>query len=166
MSRATIARAAPWRALVIGSAWWAMTEGSFYAPAVAAVVIGLATAASLVVLEPGLPALRPLAIARFIPFFVVQSWRGAYDVARRTLKPHIPLEPRIRRHTLRLPSQPARVFLGGCLSLFAGTFTARLSGSELTVHILDDRLPARETIDELERRVADLFGLELPDAEC
>ena len=49
----------------------------------------------------------------FVPFFLYNSIKGGWDVARRALLPGPRLEPGLYHHQLRLPSETARIFLPG-----------------------------------------------------
>ena len=50
--------------------------------------------------------------------------------------------------------------MANTVTLLPGTLSADLRGQILVVHVLDARGPAAERLALLERRVADLFGLD------
>jgi len=100
-------------------------------------------------------------LAAFIPWFLVQSARGGADVARRAMAPSLPLAPGFLSYPIRLPEGPARIFFVNCISLLPGTFSARLQGSELTVHHLAEPDAGHRRLADLEDRVGGLFGMEL-----
>lgn len=128
-------------------------------------VVG-ATAASLLLLPAGGWRWTAGGIVRFVPFFLYQSLAGGIDVALRALHPRLPLEPTILDYKLRLPENPARVFMADTISLLPGTLSAALEDRELRVHTLTQGPEVLENLRELERRVAALFGLELlPEEE-
>ncbi|TDK23021.1 hypothetical protein E2F46_12800 [Luteimonas aestuarii] len=102
---------------------------------------------------------QPLRLVAFFVWFVVASWRGGADVARRALSPRMPIEPVMLRHRMRLPpGLPQTVFVG-VLSLLPGTLSVALDadGGWLDVHCLTPS--AADGIGELERRLAWLFSL-------
>jgi len=109
--------------------------------------------------------LSALGAARFLPYFVVNAIWGGVDVARRSLSPSLPIDPGFLTYDLRLPEGAPRLFFANCLSLLPGTFTARLVGPTLTVHLLESDAAATRRLAALERRVADLFGVTLDDRE-
>ena len=82
-------------------------------------------------------------------------------MSRRALSPALPLSPRLLRYSVRLPVGSARVFFVGVISLLPGTFSAELQEDELTVHLLAKEVASEETLRELERRVAAIFGLSI-----
>jgi multicomponent Na+:H+ antiporter subunit E len=47
------------------------------------------------------------------------------------------------------------------LSLLPGTLSAERRGDSLSIHVLDRRMEVAALIDRLERRVADLYGVDL-----
>jgi multicomponent Na+:H+ antiporter subunit E len=104
-------------------------------------------------------------LLRFVPFFVLQSLEGGFDVARRALHPRMPLEPVMVSYSVRLPEGPASVFLGAVISLLPGTLTAEMKDGFLFVHVLDAGLPAAQKLQILEQRVGGLFGIEVRNEE-
>jgi len=104
-----------------------------------------------------------LALLRFAPWFLQQSLRGGTDVARRAFSPSLPLDPAFVLYRIRLPDEGARIFFTNSISLLPGTFSARIEGSELCVHLLADSPDVVKKLGELEERVADVFGLRLAD---
>lgn len=143
--------------------WSALTAGDF-----AAVWFGLpltlAGAAIALKLLPARARLwSPAGLLRFVPWFVRESVLGGADVARRALHPRLPLAPSFLAYTTALPEGPARTFLAGLISLLPGTLSAEWRGAELRVHVLDEALAVEDRLRLLERRVADLFGLETND---
>jgi multicomponent Na+:H+ antiporter subunit E len=107
------------------------------------------------------PGPRLLGFATFLPYFLWQSVRGGWDVSRRALTPGLPLDPDLLSFPLSLPPGPSRVFMTNSLSLLPGTFGAELKDQTLTVHLLVSGAEAEARVEELEERVARLFGLEL-----
>jgi multicomponent Na+:H+ antiporter subunit E len=151
-------RAAAVRVALASVAWWILTEGSFYGPLLGTGVILAAAATSLSTIPPRAIGLRWVGLLRFVPFFVRASLVGGWDVARRALRPSLPIAPARLRIHLRLRGEPARAFLAGILCLLPGTLTVRLQDRVLLLHAIDENLPVREAVAEAEARVAGLFG--------
>jgi multicomponent Na+:H+ antiporter subunit E len=106
-------------------------------------------------------------IARFLPWFALQSLAGASDVARRALLPSMPLRPGLVRHRLRLPAGVCRVSLANVVTMLPGTLSADLVDDELVVHTLDTGRDMHAMVLDLEPRIAALFGLDLqPQAQA
>ena len=98
----------------------------------------------------------------FLGYFVVQSFRGAVDVAGRALRPAMPLEPEFFRYPLSLPAGLPRGLMMGTLSLLPGSLSVDLEDDEHTLllhSIVGD--PADE-IRALESRISRLFGIPAP----
>ena len=138
---------------------WAFVEGVVTSPVLAAASVLVVVCVSLAVIPPGRWRWRPLALARFVPFFIRESLHGGVDVAARALHPRLPVHPGAIDYALRLPPGSARVFFVTVLSLFPGTLSTRVDGDEMRNHLLDREVPVTERIEALERRVAELFAV-------
>lgn len=148
----------PWLAVFV-LVWWILVTprtGVWVAGAVAVAVGGL--------FHTGLGgrggyAMTARGLAGFIPYFLMQSVRGGLDVARRAFSPGPPLSPGFVDHRLSLPEGPPRIFFVNCLSLLPGTFSARVDGADVRVHLLADDGSGPERLGQLEAKVAALFGI-------
>jgi multicomponent Na+:H+ antiporter subunit E len=154
----------PWPArirhlLLFALLWWILTGGSADSWIIGAPTIVLATWMSLTLWQR--QPLSFVGLARFIPWFAYQSLVGATDVAFRALQPDMPLHPGLVRHRLRLPPGASRVTLANVVSMLAGTLSANLEDGELVIHALDARNDLHAMVDDLEPRIAALFGLAL-----
>lgn len=103
-------------------------------------------------------------LARFVPYFLWNSLRGGFDVAVRALHPRLPIEPAVVNYELRLKNATANVLLADTVTLLPGTLSADLRGDVLLVHVLNASGPFLNTLQAVERRVADVFGIDI-DAE-
>lgn len=154
------------RGTLLAGLWWVLAGGA------EGVVIGLVAAvlaawASLRVAPPARHVLRVAALPRFGLFFLLQSLRAGWDVARRTLAPGLPLHPGLIRVPLALPAGAPTWWLMLIVSLLPGTLATRLDGRVLELHVLDD-LPASPDsnlepavvaeVRDAEARIATLFG--------
>jgi multicomponent Na+:H+ antiporter subunit E len=149
------------RTVIAAALWLALTGGDTGTPLLAVLVIASAVATSLALLPP-LGRLRPLGLLRFLGFFAYESVLGGIDVARRAFAPGaVPVDPVFVERRLRLPTEASRLLLTGCLSLLPGTLSAELDDRRLVIHVLDNEMSWESTLDALEERVADLFGIPL-----
>lgn len=96
----------------------------------------------------------------FAGFFLRESVRGGWDVARRAISPGLALSPAIVCHSFHLPAGPSRLFFCSAISLLPGTAVVAIADSNICVHVLDHSSSVEEELRELERRVGALFGLE------
>lgn len=152
-----IRRSAPIRVAIRAfgfAALWAILSSSEGWPVGVPVVL-LATAVNAFVLPVSRWSLTGL--ARFLPYFVGNSLRAAVDVAARAMNPRLPIDPVIVCHPMQLESAEARVVMANVVTLLPGTVSADLQGKVLRVHVLNASGPFEDTLDTLERRVADLF---------
>jgi multicomponent Na+:H+ antiporter subunit E len=151
------------RAFVLLLLVWIVLDGiDDLAVGVIGATLGAAVAAWLAPDEPVL--LRPAALPAFVGFFLVESFRGAVDVAWRAVRRDLPIHPHLVPYRVSLPPGPPRTLLAGVVSLLPGTLTADVAndGADLTVHALATE-PER-AVHALERRIAALYGVRLEDA--
>jgi multicomponent Na+:H+ antiporter subunit E len=163
VARPRTIRVAVRRTLLAVALWWVLVEGDHGGVAVAMMVVLAAAATSIILLPAGrTPRISLVGLARFVPFFLIQSARGGLDVARRALDPRLPLQPGYLEHETSLPEGLPRFVFTGAVSLFPGTL-AVAPGKEvrhadrLRVHVLDRRLPLAETLANLEMHVSRMF---------
>lgn len=97
----------------------------------------------------------------FAAYFLGESFRGGWDVARRAVLPGLTLSPAIVCHPFHLPSGPSRLFFCSAISLLPGTAVVAIADANICVHVLDHSTSVTEELRELERRVGALFGVEL-----
>jgi multicomponent Na+:H+ antiporter subunit E len=158
-SAAELARSLLARIPLLGILWWAFVEGEVGGWIPSGLAVLTATLASYPLIPVGAWRWRVRGVLRFLPFFLRQSARGGIDVAARALHPRLPVLPGFIEYPLRLPEGPARVFFVNSLNLLPGTLSAELRDGVLRVHLLHRGMPARERIEQLEGRVAALFGV-------
>lgn len=148
------------RALPLALLWWALTGGALDTWRFGGPVIVAASAASVWLQPRRRIRIRLRELPRFLAFFLWQSLLAGVDVASRALRPRCPLAPAMLDHPLELPAGPARVLLADTVSLLPGTLSTALEADRLLVHVLDARLPMRESLRRLEERVAALLPSE------
>jgi multicomponent Na+:H+ antiporter subunit E len=148
--------------VVLGIIWWSLASGLSRALPVGVVVIALSLWARRTI-EPAAPSYRwhLTGAARFVPFFLWQSIRGGFDTALRALRPSLPIRPDLFAYRSRLPEGAPLTLFARSMSLLPGTLAARISGTEITVHLLDPGSGGRAALPVLEERIAQLFGVEL-----
>lgn len=118
---------------------------------------------------PGLPhRWRPLRLFGFTGYFLRTSIAGGLDVAGRALRPQLTIHPTWLRYRLSLPRGQPRTLMISMLSLLPGTLSAELQDDDiLLVHALDgsDAQATRESVTELERKLAWFFSLPEPEGD-
>lgn len=139
--------------------WWVLSGGDVSGWMVGAPFVVLASALSLQLWTRY--RLSPGGVLRFLPWFAMQSVAGATDVARRAFDPRMPLLPGLVRHRLRLPEGVCRVSLANIVTMLPGTLSADLVGEELVIHTLDTSRDMHAMVEDLEPRIAGVFGLRM-----
>ncbi|WP_044900848.1 Na+/H+ antiporter subunit E [Myxococcus stipitatus] len=147
--------------------WWALCDGDPSSVTFGVPVVTVVLVVSFMLSPPRKYSWRLLDIARFAVFFLVGSVQGGFDVARRALAPGLPISPVFIRYRLRLPAGAPCTVFRLTLSLMPGTLNADVLGEVLVVHSLVDRGEVlQHELEDLERRVARLFGLDAPPREA
>mgnify|MGYP006284325717 CR=1 FL=1 len=141
--------------------WWVLSGGDASGWMIGAPFVVLASWLSLELWTRYRLSLT--GVLRFLPWFAVQSVAGATDVARRAFDPRLPLRPGLVRHRLRLPSGVCRVSLANIVTMLPGTLSADLVDDELVIHTLDIGRDLHAMVEDLEPRIAGVFGLRLDD---
>lgn len=144
-------------AMTFGLVWAILTGGRGWGVGIPVILLATAASARTGRVSGG----SITGLLRFLPYFAWSSLQSGVDVAFRALHPRLPIEPCLLRYEMKLASPAARILMANTVTLMPGTLSADLRGRILVVHVLDARSPATERLDLLERRVADLFGLDL-----
>lgn len=140
--------------------WWGLAGpdgGGWYAGVIG---IAAATLAHTALSRNRAPSLHPIGLAVFVPFFIVRMIRGGLDVSARAVSSGPRIDPTLLRYRIGLPpGAPTTLFLNS-ISLMPGTFSAKLEGDEVIVHILASSPEARRELARLESRVGGVFGID------
>ncbi len=156
-----VLRTVPVRILVFTFLWWVLVEGELRYAWLAGGLIALAVAVSYLLWPVGSWRWKPLRLLPFLLYFGRSSVQGGVDIARRAFSPSLPLESFLLRFHLRLDDEAAKAFLAWTIGLVPGTASVRLQDGILFVHVIGDPPEVEERLQEVEERVARLFGAEL-----
>ncbi len=115
---------------------------------------------SLRLAPPSQHRLRLTALPRFVGWFLWQSMRAGWDVARRTLHPALPLNPGMIRLRPKLPTGAPTWWLMLIISLLPGTLSVRMAGATLELHCLDVEGDVTGAFARTEQELLRLFGLD------
>ena len=96
---------------------------------------------------------------RFGGYFLRESLRGGWCVARNALSARLAISPGLLRYQFRLPPGPVRWFFCNTISLLPGTAVVAVEGDSLCAHVLDLSPQSAAELRDLEGRIAALFGL-------
>lgn len=151
-------RAFSFRALALLLLWWMLSggEGWLFGGAASTLAAGL----SLRLTPPAHYRLRAHRMPRFVVFFLLQSMLAGWDVARRTLRPALPLDPAFVQLPLRLPDGAPSWWLMLVVSLLPGTLSVQRQGRTLEIHCLDAGRDVEAGVRHTEAQIARLFGLD------
>lgn len=150
------------RSLLLFGVWVALAEGEgwFFG-----LVVSLGTAGlSLRLTPPSKYRIRLRALPRFAVWFLWQSLRAGWDVARRTLHPALPLKPGMLQVRNALPAGAPTWWLMLVLSLLPGTLSVRLVANALELHCLDTTGEVATEVAHAQAQLARLFGLQIAPA--
>lgn len=129
--------------LLLARPWAGQNQAAVLADlAVGALAVGLATWASLGLLPPTGHRLRLGGLVRFGAHFLLQSFLGGLDVARRAFAPRLSLAPGYLDYPTGLRPGPGRAAFGALTSLVPGTLPVETDRpGALVYHGLDLRAP-------------------------
>lgn len=145
------------RGLLFSLIWLIIADAEPSSLLVGVPAIALATWASGQVTAVTTSKLSWLGLVRFAAYFLRESFRGGVDVARRTLRSRLQINPGFMEYRCRLSGDRPRVLFANCVSLLPGTLTAELQGDTLFLHVLDRNAPIDFELAALERHVAAIF---------
>jgi multicomponent Na+:H+ antiporter subunit E len=143
---------------VLFAAGWLVLMGKFELGDIwfVALFLAAATAISMYTVPPAQWVLRPLAVARFFPFFLLTSLRGGWDVAQRVFYRTVPIDPGFITIENNWDSRKTLILVW-IISLLPGTASTVIHENTIIVHVLDKKLPVEQEIQELKRRINDMF---------
>lgn len=104
--------------------------------------------------------LRLQHLPAFGSFFLYNSLRGGWDVARRTLRRSMPVAPVWVRHELESTDPGVRLALSAIVGLLPGTLASHFDDTHLHIHLLDEAIDWQDTVQRLERLLIRLSGVE------
>ncbi|PWD99581.1 Na+/H+ antiporter subunit E [Marinilabilia rubra] len=155
--RSTLLKSFLLRFVIFTGGWLVLLRGDHLSDIWFVVLfIAATTAISIYTVPPGQWVLRPLGVVRFFPFFLITALRGGWDVARRVFFRTVPIDPDFitikhdqdRRKTLVL------VWI---ISLLPGTASTVMTEDAIVVHVLDKKQPVEQEIQELKKRINEIF---------
>ncbi|HKK34252.1 MAG TPA: Na+/H+ antiporter subunit E [Desulfomicrobiaceae bacterium] len=153
-------RAIVFRVPVFTVLWWILTEGEAMLSVWTLVGTGLSVGVTLFMWPPDSWTWRLWPLIRFIPFFMWHSLLGGMDVAYRALCPWAHVRPRVVEFSFTLQKELARVFFLWTVSLLPGTAAIGFENGVARIHVLDVGLINMKKLQELENRIAGMFGQE------
>ena len=150
------------RTLIFLVIWWVITEGNQASWWIGLPAVFLAVIISIILIPATI--INWYELFKFIPYFIIRSFCGGIDVARRALHPKLPIVPALIDYPLRLPIGLPQVFFINTVSLLPGTLIADLQGDTLKVHVLDETSGFIDEIRSVELSVAKIFAVTLSDS--
>ena len=151
------------RVSVFSLLWLLLVNGAMNSWVIGVPMVLLATTVSIKLL-PETP-ISFIALLNFIPFFLWHSLLGGFDVAKRVFYPKVAISPAIFNYRWRLPLGLSRVFMANTVSLLPGTLSVELNKEYLQIHVLDDSIDFTSVLMLVEKRVAEIFKLNLSAME-
>lgn len=153
------ARAVLQRGLLFALLWWVLAEGRGDQWGVGLAGVALAVTASLLLWPPGQSRLSPAGLLAFAAFFLIQSVKGGFQVARIALHPRLALAPALLQLPLTLPPGLARVVLVNTLNLLPGSVCLRIERDTLHLHTLNQHWPVAQEVRAVESRIARMLEI-------
>ena len=105
-----------------------------------------------------LASIRPLALARYSAWLLKEIVVANIDIAKIVLQRDMPIEPALVAFESTLTTDLARVMLGNSITLTPGTLTVEIEGRRFLVHGIVESGATGPVIDEMQRKLAAMFG--------
>lgn len=153
------------RFLFFSLIWFILTGSEVYSWILGLPAVALAVYISITLSYSSYCSISLLGALGFIPFFLRQSSHSGIDVMRRSLSFHIVINPGLVSYSTFLPEGAPRTFFVNTISLLPGTLSADLQEDTVVVHTIDKDLAIWANIQNLEFRIALLFGVSLSREE-
>lgn len=147
------------------SIWFVLSKADLSSWPFAFPTILISTWISLCLVGPEGQLFKPVVLLGYLPLFVWKSIASAFDVMVRVLNPSLPIQPGLVHYHLTLTHEGARVLLANCITMLPGTISAQLNDDHLIIHSLDTSLPVHAIINRLERKIANIFRLEIASGQ-
>lgn len=143
--------------LVITAALWVLLSGnSGWYLGVPVVLLSTGVA---VTLNTRPWTLRLQHLPPFAVFFLYNSLRGGWDVARRTLRRSTAVAPTWVRHELQSRDRGVHLALSAIVGLLPGTLASHFDDTHLHIHLLDGNIDWQGTVQTLERLLMRVSGV-------
>ncbi|HLS14909.1 MAG TPA: Na+/H+ antiporter subunit E [Beutenbergiaceae bacterium] len=107
---------------------------------------------------------RAVAVVVLTGWFLWQSVQGAVDIAERSLRRPVRIDPGFVTYRWRLPAGAGRIAVMDLLNLMPGSLSVRAEEQVVVVHVVDTAMPVTERLQTLESKVAAVTGQRLPQA--
>lgn len=146
------------RILLFALLWWIVTEGNPRTVWLGALAVAAAVWASRRLLPASAARWRPWPLLRLAGYFGWQSIRAGTEVALLAMRSRDALHPGLQQLRVTLPAGAPRLLLVNLIGLMPGTLCASLDGEMLLLHVLDQRMSAKDAVAELEARIAAVTG--------
>lgn len=150
------------RATLFSLVWLVLVGPDLASWIIGAPFVVAASLASIRLSDPAQGKPSALGLIRYVPYFLWESLRGGGDVAVRVMLPRVRVRPGTHDYPMRLRDPSARVVFIDSISLVPGTLSADLRRDVVTVHALDIESDLDTSLQDLESRVARVFGETLP----
>jgi len=157
LKRSTLLQSFLLRFVIFAPGWLVLAGGHQLSDIWFVIIFLVATTLiSIYTVPPGQWVIRPLAVARFFPYFLITALRGGWDVARRVFLRTVPTDPDFItiEHDRDLRKTLVLVWI---ISLLPGTASCGITEETIVVHVLDKKLPVAEEILELQNRINNMF---------
>lgn len=154
--RPTLPRVLAWLA-VTAALWAVLSDNSGWYLGIPTVLLATGMAAAMNT-RPWTLRLRHA--PAFAGFFLYNSLRGGWDVARRTLRRSVPVDPVWVRHELQSTDPVVCLALSAIVGLLPGTLASHFDETHLHIHLLDGNVDWQGTVRNLEHLLIRLSGVE------
>lgn len=145
------------RIIILSLLWLTVTSGSWQSWILGIPAVFVAAFTSKNLASNFSYTFSIIALVKFIAFFLIESFKGGFDVALRVLKPTLNIQPNYIPYQTTLPGGLPRTLLSSSISLLPGTLTADTNGDKILIHSLTDSKKIKDEIAVCEQYILEIF---------
>ncbi len=158
MKKRTIFLTIAFRVAAFTLLWFILTDVALYSWYLGIPVVILSVLASLLLMPP--ISLSPLAVLRFMPFFLWHSLRGGVDVAKKALQPKMSINPELIEYPWKLATPAPQILMVSIVSLLPGSLSVEFNDKYLQIHVLENTDKIIAELSILEQKISQIFRIE------
>ncbi|WP_151900930.1 Na+/H+ antiporter subunit E [Sulfurimonas hydrogeniphila] len=98
------------------------------------------------------------AFLKFIPFYLIRSLLGGFDVMLRVFHPALPINPGLLKYQLHLPKGVQQDMIVNVLNLLPGTLSVEIENNLLLIHVLDIGKNIKQEVLLIEDYINEIFS--------
>ena len=143
--------------IIFALLWLLLTEASWISLVIGIPAIAVAAYTSKRIAGDLPYSISFLAALKFLAYFILESFKGGFDIARRAFSFKSNVQPHYIHYETSLPAGLPQILFSSTVSLLPGTLTADSSENKLLVHALVSSNTIETEISKCEQYIQAIF---------